>query len=89
MPSQQFTRAGPTVGMALSYLASFYLLSQALKVLLLGIAYALWSGLGIILTLGTSILVFRQVPDLPAVVGIALIPAGVVIINGFSQTAGH
>lgn len=89
MLSQQFTRFWPTVGMGASYLVSFYFLSQALKVLPLGIAYALWSGLGIILTLGVGILVFRQVPDLPAVVGIALILAGVVVINGFSQAAGH
>lgn len=89
MLSQQFSRLGPTVGMAASYLMSFYFLSQALNYLPLGIAYALWSGLGIILTLGIGILVFRQVPDLPAVAGVALILAGVVVINGFSQTAGH
>ena len=89
MLSQQFTRAWPTAAMAASYLVSFYFLSQALNYLPLGIAYALWSGLGIILTLGIGILVFRQVPDLPAVVGVALILAGVVVINGFSQAAGH
>ncbi|MBB1497604.1 multidrug efflux SMR transporter [Paracoccus sp. MC1862] len=89
MLSQQFTRVWPTVGMAVAYLVSFYFLSQALKFLPLGIAYALWSGLGIILTLGVGIFVFRQIPDLPAVVGVALILAGVVVINGFSQTTGH
>ena len=89
MVSQQFTRLGPTLGMAASYLVSFYLLSLVLKTIPLGIAYALWSGLGIILTLGVGVFVFRQVPDLPAVVGVALILAGVVVINGFSQAAGH
>ncbi|MBB1491511.1 multidrug efflux SMR transporter [Paracoccus sp. MC1854] len=89
MLSQQFTRVWPTVGMAVAYLVSFYFLSQALKFLPLGIAYALWSGLGIILTLGVGIFVFRQIPDLPAVVGVALILAGVVVINGFSRTTGH
>lgn len=89
MLSQQFTRFWPTAGMGAAYLVSFYFLSQALKFLPLGIAYALWSGLGIILTLGIGIFVFRQVPDLPAVVGIALILAGVVVINGFSQATGH
>lgn len=89
MLSQQFTRPWPTAGMAASYLVSFYFLSQALRFLPLGLAYALWSGLGIILTLGVGILVFRQLPDLPAVIGIGLILAGVVVINGFSQATGH
>ena len=89
MASQQFTRPWPTAAMAGSYLLSFYFLSQALRVLPLGIAYALWSGLGIVLTLGIGVVVFRQTPDVPAVVGIALILAGVVVINGFSQTTGH
>jgi len=89
MASQQFTRLWPTVGMAVAYLVSFYFLSQALNYLPLGIAYALWSGLGIILTLGVGIFVFQQIPDLPAVIGVALILAGVVVINGFSQTTTH
>lgn len=89
MLSQQFTRFWPTVAMAGAYLASFYFLSQALKFLPLGIAYALWSGLGIVLTVAIGMLVFRQVPDVPAVVGITLILAGVVVINGFSQATGH
>lgn len=89
MASQQFTRIWPTAAMAASYLVSFYFLSQALKFLPLGIAYALWSGLGILLTLGVGVVVFRQLPDLPAVIGVALILAGVIVINGFSQAAGH
>ena len=89
MASQQFTRVWPTAAMAGAYLVSFYFLSQALEFLPLGIAYALWSGLGIILTLGVGIFVFRQIPDLPAVIGVALILAGVVVINGFSQATGH
>ena len=89
MASQQFTRIGPTAAMAGSYLMSFYFLSQALKFLPLGIAYALWSGLGIILTLGVGVVVFRQLPDLPALIGVALILAGVIVINGFSQATVH
>lgn len=89
MLSQQFTRLVPTVIMALAYLASFYFLSQALRYMPLGIAYAIWSGLGIVLTLAIGIVVFRQMPDWPAVAGIALIVLGVVVINGFSKVAGH
>ncbi|HHY03231.1 DMT family transporter [Paracoccus alkenifer] len=89
MLSQQFTRLVPTAIMALAYLASFYFLSQALRYMPLGIAYAIWSGLGIVLTLAIGIVVFRQMPDWPAVAGIALIVLGVVVINGFSKVAGH
>lgn len=89
MASQQFTRLVPTAIMALAYLASFYFLSQALRYMPLGVAYAIWSGLGIVLTLAIGIVVFRQMPDWPAVAGIALIVLGVVVINGFSKVAGH
>ncbi|WP_112873512.1 DMT family transporter [Paracoccus endophyticus] len=89
MLSQQFTRPLPTVIMALCYLASFYFLSQALRHVPLGVAYAVWSGLGIVLTAGIGVVVFRQTPDLPAVIGIGLILAGVIVINGFSQAVPH
>ncbi|HMM09416.1 MAG TPA: multidrug efflux SMR transporter [Paracoccus solventivorans] len=89
MASQQFTRLLPTAAMALSYLGSFYFLSQALRYMPLGIAYALWSGLGIVLTVAIGMAVFRQMPDLPALAGVALIVLGVVVINGFSSAAGH
>jgi len=89
MASQQFTRLVPTAIMALAYLASFYFLSQALRYMPLGIAYAMWSGLGIVLTVAIGMVVFRQVPDLPALAGVALIVLGVVVINGFSSAAGH
>ncbi len=89
MASQQFTRLVPTVVMALAYLASFYFLSQALRYMPLGIAYAIWSGLGIVLTVAIGMVVFRQVPDWPAVAGVSLIILGVVVINGFSSVAGH
>ncbi|WP_134726803.1 DMT family transporter [Paracoccus luteus] len=89
MMSQQFTRPLPTIIMALCYLLSFYFLSQALRFVPLGVAYAVWSGLGIVLTAGIGLVVFRQQPDLPAVIGIGLILAGVIVINGFSQTSLH
>lgn len=87
--SAQFTRPWPTVAMALCYVASFYALSQALKVLPLGIAYAIWAGLGIILTAAVGFFVLRQALDLAACLGMGLIVAGVVVINVFSRTAGH
>ncbi|SET13693.1 SMR family transporter [Paracoccus homiensis] len=87
--SEQFTRLLPTVGMALCYLASFYLLSLSLRVLPLGIAYAIWSALGIVLVATIGLVVFGQKLDLPAVIGLILIVAGVVVINLFSRSVGH
>lgn len=87
--SEQFTRVWPTAAMALCYVASFYALSQALKVLPLGIAYAIWAGLGIILTATISYFVFRQALDLAAWIGIGLIVSGVIVMNLFSRTIGH
>lgn len=75
--------------MALCYVASFYMLSQALKVLPLGIAYAIWAGLGIILTAAVSFFVLRQALDVAAWLGIGLIVSGVIVMNLFSRTVGH
>lgn len=85
----QFTRLAPTVTMALLYGLSFYLLSHALKTLPLGIAYAIWGGLGIVLTLIVSVTVFKQTLDWQAVTGVAMIVGGVVMINAFSKAAAH
>lgn len=87
--SQQFTRIGPTLCMALSYVASFFFLSQALKHLPLGFAYAIWGGLGIVLTALISVIVFRQSLDGPAILGISLIIAGVIVMNVFSRSVAH
>ncbi|MBM3605683.1 MAG: QacE family quaternary ammonium compound efflux SMR transporter [Alphaproteobacteria bacterium] len=87
--SDQFTRPGPTVAMAVCYLASFYLLSISLKVLPLGVAYAIWSACGVALVAMIGLVVFGQRLDLPAVIGLAMIVAGVVIINVFSKSVGH
>lgn len=87
--SEQFTRLLPTAFMALCYVASFYALSQALKVLPLGMAYAIWAGLGIILTAIVSVFVLRQALDGAAWVGIALIVAGVIVMNVWSHTVRH
>lgn len=84
--SQQFTKVLPTAVMAIAYLASFYLLTHALKVMPIGIAYAIWGGLGVVLITGVSYFLFRQALDLPALIGIGLIVLGVLVINLFSKT---
>jgi small multidrug resistance pump len=87
--SAQFTRPWPTLAMAVLYAASFYALSVAIRVIPMSIAYAIWGGLGIILTATVGFVMFRQMLDAAAFVGIALIVSGVVVINLFSQTSAH
>lgn len=87
--SEGFTRLWPSLAVVVLFCIAFYLLSQVIKVIPLGIAYAIWAGVGIILTAIVGYIVFKQVLDLPAFIGIALIISGVVVINLFSQAAGH
>ena len=87
--SEQFSRLWPTLGMAVCYLAAFYLLSLALKQMPVGIAYAIWSGLGVVAISLIGVVLFRQKLDLPAVVGLAMIVGGVVVINLFSRAVSH
>lgn len=87
--SEQFTRPLPTIAMAAAYIVSMYCLSHTLRVVPLGIAYAMWGGLGIILTTVVGLTLFGQKLDLWGVVGITLILAGTVVINLMSQTLSH
>lgn len=87
--SEQFSRTGPTLGMALSYALCFYLLSLALKQIPLGVAYAIWAGVGIVFTAVIGVVVFRQPIDMPAIAGIGFIALGVVLLNGFSSSMSH
>lgn len=87
--SHQFTRIGPSILVVLAYATSFYFMGLTLKVMPVGIVYAIWSGLGILLIAAIGYVVFGQSLDLPALVGLALIISGIVIIQLFSKTAGH
>ena len=87
--SQQFSRLWPSVIVVVSYAAAFYLLALALRYFPVGIAYAMWSGLGVIFISLIGLAVFGQKLDLPAILGLGLIIAGIVIINVFSSTAQH
>ena len=71
------------------YGIAFYLLSLTLRTIPVGIVYAVWSGLGIVLIAAVGAIWFRQPLDLPAVIGLGLILAGVVVVNVFSKTVGH
>lgn len=87
--SEQFTRFFPTLMTAICYGAAFYFLSLTLRTIPLGIAYAIWSALGIVLVSLIGLVVFGQKLDLPAVIGLGLIVAGVVVVNLFSNSVTH
>ena len=87
--SEQLTRLVPTSVMGLCYIASFYFLSLALRAIPIGLAYAIWSGLGIVLISIIGYVKFRQALDTPALVGVGLIVAGVAIVNVFSKSIAH
>ncbi len=87
--SEQFTRLGPSALVIVCYAAAFYLLARVLAFLPVGIAYALWAGLGIVLITLVGWAVFGQKLDLAGIVGIGLILAGVVVLNLLSKTVPH
>lgn len=87
--AEGFTRIGPSLAVAVSYVMAFFFLGLALKTLPVGIAYAIWAGVGIALIALAGYAFFGQALDAPAIVGMALIVAGVVVINVFSKTTGN
>ena len=87
--SEQFTRLWPSVVVVAGYAAAFYFLSLSLRTIPVGVAYAVWSAAGIVLVTVAGMVMFRQVPDLPAVIGLLLIIAGVAVINLFSKMSAH
>lgn len=87
--SHQFTRLGPTAVMAVCYATAFYCLSMTLRVIPVGIAYAIWSALGIVLISVVGLVLFRQRLDAPAIIGLGLIISGVLVVNLFSKTLSH
>jgi small multidrug resistance pump len=87
--SDGFTRLWPSIVVVLAYGVSFWLLALVLRVMPVGIAYAVWSGLGICFIAAIGLLVFGQKLDAPALVGMGLIVAGILVINLFSNAAPH
>ena len=87
--SQQFTRFWPSVLVVVSYSISFYLLAVTLQYMPVGVVYAFWAGLGIVCIAAIGYVVFGQKLDLPAVIGMAMIIGGIVVIQIFSKVAPH
>ena len=87
--SEQFTKVIPSIISIIAYITAFYFLCLTLKTIPVGIAYAIWSGVGIVLISVIGLVYFKQSLDLPAILGLGLIIAGVIIINIFSKSVAH
>lgn len=87
--SNEFTRLWPSLIVVAGYGTAFYFMTISMRVLPVGIMYAIWSGCGIILISILGWLVYRQSLDAPAMIGMGLIITGVVVINVFSKSVGH
>ncbi|HYN53584.1 MAG TPA: SMR family transporter [Methylotenera sp.] len=87
--SNEFTRLWPSLIVIAGYGVAFYFMTISMRVLPVGIMYAIWSGLGIVLISILGWLVYKQTLDVPAMIGMALIITGVVVINVFSKSVGH
>lgn len=87
--SEQFTKLLPTLMMGACYLGAFYLLSQVLAYIPIGVAYAMWSGLGVVLISLIGYTIFHQSLNIQTIFGIGFILVGVVIVNIFSESVLH
>ena len=87
--SDGFSKLMPSVAVVLGYGIAFYCLSIVLRTMPVGITYAIWSGLGVVLIAIVGLLYYGQRLDLPALLGMCLIVAGVVVINVFSSSVAH
>jgi len=87
--SEGFTRLWPTLLMTVGYGIAFYLLSLTLRTMPVGVAYAIWSGMGVVLITLVGWVLFGQRLDMPALIGMVLIVIGVVVMNLFSHSVGH
>jgi len=87
--TENFTRLWPSLATLVTYLAALYFLTLTVRTMPVGIAYAVWAGTGMVLIALLGVVVLKQHLDLPAIIGLALIVAGVLIINLGSKTITH
>ena len=87
--SDGFSKLQPSLIVLAGYAASLFFLSLAFRTLPVGVAYAIWAGLGTALIVFASVVMFKQIPDAAALIGIALIVAGIVVINLGSEMTTH
>jgi small multidrug resistance pump len=87
--AEEFTRLIPSLIVIVGFGVAFYFMMLTLRTIPVGITYALWSGLGIVLVTIVGAVVHKGIPDIPALIGMGLIVAGVVVINAFSKTVSQ
>tara|TARA_R110002167_G_scaffold27437_2_gene93208 strand:- start:1767 stop:2162 length:396 start_codon:yes stop_codon:yes gene_type:complete len=87
--SEEFTRLVPSIIVIVGYVIAFYFMTLVLRVMPIGITYAIWSGIGIVLVAVIGFFLYKQTPDTAAIIGMGLIILGVVVINVFSKTISH
>jgi len=87
--SGSFTKVWPSAISIIGYIASFYFLSLCMEKIPIGVTYAVWSGVGIVLLAVVGYIIYHEKPDVAMIIGMGLIILGVLIINLFSKTAAH
>jgi small multidrug resistance pump len=87
--SEEFTKLVPSLIVVVGYASAFYFLTLTLRTIPVGLAYAVWAGVGIVLICIVSWVLYKQTLDAPAIIGVGLIAAGVILINGFSGSIHH
>jgi small multidrug resistance pump len=84
--SEEFTKLVPSIIVVIGYAIAFYFMTLVLRVMPVGVTYAIWSGLGIVLVTIAGFILYDQTPDIPAILGMGLIISGVVVMHVFSKT---
>jgi len=87
--SEEFTKVIPILVIIVGYGAAFYFMTLVLRTIPIGVTYAVWSGLGIVLVAIVGAVLYKQIPDAPAIIGMVFIITGVAIMNIFSKTISH
>lgn len=87
--TEEFSKFTPSLVVVIGYSIAFYFLTLTLRTLPVGITYAVWAGVGVVLVALVGAVIHKQIPDTPAILGMGLIIAGVVVINLFSKTVSH
>jgi len=87
--SEEFTKLYPSLIVVFGYGAAFYFMTLVLRTMPIGVTYAVWSGLGIVLIATVGAVLYKEIPDTPAIIGMALIISGVAVIHMFSDTVKH
>lgn len=87
--SEEFTKLVPSIVVVVGYGIAFYFMTLTIRTLPIGITYAIWSGVGIVLVSVAGAIFYKQILDIPAIIGIGFIVLGVIVINVFSKSVSH